>query len=168
VDRLHTRLIPFVVAVAFLASGCSRPTLGEPTFESDEALARAVLDGIARKDGDGLLRLSVTEDEFEELVWPTLPVSRPEVGMPIAYVWQDTRSKSRNHLIQTLAKFGGQRYQLARLQFDGPTTDHGTYTVSRETSLFVRDDRGRERKLQLFGSIIRQQGRSKVFSYIVD
>ena len=50
----------------------------------------------------------------------------------------------------------------------GDETDYGTFNVSRETRLFVHDSEGQEHTLRLFGSIIRQNGRSKVFSYIVD
>ena len=166
IPRALVRLVLFVALL--LPTACSKPTLLEPTFESDEALARAVLDALARKDGEGLLRLSVTREEFEELVWPTLPVSRPEVGMPIAYVWNDHSTKSRAHLAHTLATFGGQRFEVVRVEFGGGTTQHGTCTISREARLVVLDDEGREQTLRLFGSIIRQNGRSKIFSYIVD
>jgi hypothetical protein len=165
-QRALARLV--VLVALLLAAACSPPPRLNPAFESDEALARAVLDAVARKDADALLALSVTKDEFEDLVWPTLPVSRPDVGMPLGFVWQDNFSKSRYHLIQTLAQVGGRRYELDRIEFGGPTTDHGTHAVSRETRLVVRDDDGRQRTLRLFGSIIRQAGRSKVFSYIVD
>ena len=47
-------------------------------------------------------------------------------------------------------------------------TSTGTCTISRETRLIVRDETGEELTLRLFGSIIRQHGRSKVYSYIVD
>lgn len=165
--RLLTR--PFVLGVTLATlAACSRPVLLEPTFESDDALARAVLDGIARKDGPGLLGLSVSKDEFENLVWPTLPISRPEVGMPLAYVWQDNFTKSRAYLAQTVERYGGRRYDLVDVEFDGETTEYGSYSVSRETILVVRDERQEERHLRLFGSVIHQNGRSKVFSYIVD
>lgn len=119
-------------------------------------------------DAAALAAMALTKDEFEQIVWPTLPVSRPEVGMPIEYVWQDTFRKSRAFLQQTLSEYGGQRFALVRVEFRGPTTEHKGYTVSRETELVVRDERGAERRIRLFGSIIRQEGRSKVYSYILD
>jgi hypothetical protein len=178
VDRLHAELAlrPARVAPAvlllllalFSPSACSKPALVDPTFESDTALARAVLDRLERKDAEGLLALSVTRDEFEDLVWPTLPISRPEVNMPFDYVWQDNFTKSRAYLGQTLADFGGRHYDLEKVEFAGEETDYGTFTVHRETRLFVRDSDGQEQTMRIFGSIIRQNGRSKVFSYIVD
>ena len=162
------RAVALLLLLMLLAPGCSRTARLENTFESDEALAGAILDGLARKDSEGLLRLAVTRDEYEGLVWPTLPVSRPEVGMPVDYVWQDTLTKSRGDLALTLSQHGGRHYTLVRVESRGETTEHGTHTISRKTQLVVRDAQNRENSLRLFGSIIRQDGRSKVFSYIID
>ena len=166
--RLVSMLIACLCLTSLLSVGCSEVPRLEDAFESDDALARAVLEGMARRDHPGLLALAVTKDEFEELVWPTLPVSRPEVDMPLDFVWQDTFTKSHAYLAQTLASVGGRRYELVRVEFDGPTTEHGTHEISRKSRLIVRDDGGQERMLRLFGSVIRQNGRSKVFSYITD
>lgn len=158
-----------VFLLAFLPAACSSPPAPlEPSWESDEALAGAVLDAIERRDSEALMRMSVTKDEFEDTVWPTLPASRPEVGMPIDFVWGDTFSKSRGYLAQTLSEFGGRHFELVRVEFDGETTDHESYDVSRKTVLIVRDAEAHERRLRLFGSIIRQTGRSKVYSFIID
>lgn len=165
--------LPGLLLAAFAAallssSACSgTPTLAA-ALPSDEALAHAVLDGIARRDADALMGLAVTREEFEEIVWPALPASRPEVGMPASYVWQDTSAKSRAYLASTLAEYGGRRFTLLRVDTRGRTTDHGTHTISRETHLMVRDAAGQQHTLRLFGSIIRQHGRSKVYSYIVN
>jgi hypothetical protein len=153
--------------LACLAAGCSPPQL-QHTFDSDEALGRALLERLAVQDREALLQLAVTRDEFAGVVWPTLPVSRPEVGMPMDYVWQDTVTKSRAHLGQTLAEFGGLRYHLVRVEFQGTTTDYGTHSISRETRLVVRNAENQEQTVRLFGSVIRQGGRSKVYSYIRD
>ena len=161
------RGITVTLLLVALAACSSTPRLAQ-TYESDAALARAVLEALSAKDGERLAAMALGKDEFEEIVWPTLPVSRREVGMPLEYVWQDTATKSRAYLAQTLAAYGGQRFELTRVEFHGATTEHDRYTVSRKTSLVVTDAHGRERTIRLFGSIIRQRGRSKVYSYILD
>jgi hypothetical protein len=55
-----------------------------------------------------------------------------------------------------------------RIEFGGATTDHGPYTLSRKTHLVVRDESGAEMTVRLFGSMIRQRGSSKIYSYIID
>jgi hypothetical protein len=52
--------------------------------------------------------------------------------------------------------------------FDGETTDYGSYRVLRKSRVTLRDAEGRLTTARLFGSIIEQQGRFKVFSYVVD
>jgi hypothetical protein len=152
----------------FSLAACRPARTLAPAFDSDEALARAVLDGLAKRDVQGLLALSVSRDEFAELVWPTLPASRPEVGMPMTYVWQDSFTRSRASLAQTIEAVGGQRFTLVRVGFSGQQTDHNGVVIARKSYLVVADGQGQERQIRVFGSVIRQNGRSKVYSYIVD
>ncbi len=159
----------FVLLASSLGLGaCSTPRVLAHALSSDEALARAVLDAIARKDTAELIRLSLTKEEFEAIVWPTLPASRPAVGMPSRYVWQDTSNKSRAYLEKTMTDWGGRRLELIHIEFGGETTDAGVYSLSRKTRLVVRNEAGTEQSIRVFGSVIRQRGRSKVYSYIVD
>lgn len=157
-----------MIAAAAIVAGCGTPPTLTNTFESDETAVRAVLDAVAANDAERLISLSLTKEEFETIVWPTLSVSRPEVGMPMDYVWQDTSSKSRAYLAKALDDYGGQRLNLAHVEFRGNTTEHEGYTVSRKTYLIVTDETGEQKTIRLFGSIIRQDGRSKIYSYIVD
>lgn len=157
------------ILVASLSSvACATPAVLANTHSSDDALAQAVLDAMERRDVDALMRLSVSEEEFERVVWPSLPASRPEVGVSSSYVWQDTFTKSRAYLHRTLQQWGGKRLQLIRVEFAGDTTEGQSYSLSRKSRLVVRDEEGHERTVRLFGSIIRQAGQSKVYSFILD
>lgn len=157
-----------VVSLIVSLAACRPTRTLAPSFESDEALAQAVLDGLATRDVEGLLALSLSRDEFADLVWPTLPASRPEVGMPMSYVWQDSFSKSRTSLAQRIETLGGQRLTLVRVGFSGRQTDHKGVVIARKSHLVVKDNQGQQRQIRVFGSVIRQAGRSKVYSYIVD
>lgn len=166
---LRRAALTLALAASILAlTGCGSPPALANTLSSDEATAHAVLDALERRDAAALMALSVSQEEFERIVWPTLPASRPEVGMPSSYVWQDTFARSRAHLDATLRQWGGRRLQLVRVEFVGSTTDHGVYSLSRKTRLVVRDETGAESTVRLFGSIIRQRGGSKIYSFIVD
>ena len=54
------------------------------------------------------------------------------------------------------------------VRFQGDTTDYETYRIYRKTVLTLRDGSGQEIQARLFGSMIEQNGRYKVFSYVVD
>jgi hypothetical protein len=138
------------------------------TLESPEAVASAVITGMAAGNLGELKHLAVTEVEFRELVWPMLPASRPERNLPMEYVWGDLAAKSDANLRARLAGWQDRGFVLVSLSFKGGTEDYGTFKVHRETVLVLRDRDGREQNGRLFGSIIEHKGRFKVFSYVVD
>jgi hypothetical protein len=162
-DRREFLLMTLAVA----AQGCrSVPPLAN-TSESPDALARAVLDGLASNDRGSLEALAVNEREFRDHVWPDLPSARPERNLPFSYVWGDLRQKSGLSLTKTLATYGGKRYRLERVAFAG-TTGYGHYRVHRDATFHVLDAAGASAALRVCGSFLEQDGVWKVFSYVVD
>ena len=156
-----------MVASLLLASACSTVPPLQNTHPSAESLASAVLDAVARQDGDALGRLAVSEQEFRDHVWPDLPAARPERNLPFSYVWGDLRQKSEQSLRIRLTEHGGRRYTLESVRFDGDTTQYEHYLVHRDTVLTVRDHEGTTSEIRLFGSALEKDG-WKVFSYVVD
>lgn len=150
-------------------AGCSTapPPLAN-THPSPEALAAAVLDALAERDRDRLAGLALDGQEFRDVVWPELPSSRPERGVPVSYAWADLRQKSSNALRRLVARWGGRRFTLLGVAWDGETTDYGAYLVHRETRLRLLDETGREVEMHLYGSTLVRGNEHKVFSYVVD
>ena len=149
------------------AAGCaSTPPLAN-TFSTPEELARAVLEAIGTGDRARLDALALSEDEFENHVWPDLPAARPERNLPMAYVWGDLRQKSGQSLTRTLRAHAGTRYELRAVTF-GDVTPYAHFRVHREATFRVRDAAGSETDIRVCGSMIEQDGGWKVFSYVVD
>jgi hypothetical protein len=144
----------------------SVPPLAD-TSSSPEALAAAVLDGVARSDRARLDAVALTEREFRDHVWPDLPAARPERNLPFSYVWGDLHQKSDMSLAQMLMNHGGKRYQLTRVTFSGKT-NYTNYVVHREATFEVTDSAGALASLRVCGSFIEKDGVWKVFSYVVD
>ena len=61
-----------------------------------------------------------------------------------------------------------ERLDLQSIGFRGETSQYGTATVRRESVLVVRGSDGTVREIRLFGSMVEQDGRFKVFSYVTD
>jgi hypothetical protein len=162
------RFILMLVALAGLSACAAGPAPLEHAHSSADSLARAVLDAIERRDLGALNLLAVSEREFQEHIWPELPAARPERNLPLSYVWGDLHQKSDMMLRAMLAKHGGQKYVLRSVRFTGPTTSYETYLVHRDSELTVVDASGAELRLRLFGSMLENDGRVKVFSYMVD
>ncbi len=163
-----SRLLGVLLALT-LSSSCGRSGVAfQHTFDTPEALATAVLAGIARRDRPFLEGLAVSEVEFRGGVWPELPAARPERNVPWDYVWKDLRQKSHASLTTILSEHGGRRYQLVDITHLGESTTYGAVEIQRETQLGIRDDKGNAQKVRLFGSTIAITGRYKVYSYVVD
>jgi len=164
-----------VAAVALATAACSNPS--EPsrsaaalshTFESPDALARAVLDALAKRDADGLRELALSESEFRDHVWPELPTSRPERNVPFEYAWGQMKQRSDGSLGATLSRYGGRSLRFVQTRFTGDTTAYQSFSVMRESEIVAADDTGRELILRLYGSAMLKDGRYKLYSYVVD
>lgn len=155
-----------VWSLCFVAA-CGSPPPLEPTFPSSSALAGAVLEALADRDRVTLDRMALSEREFRDHVWPRLPASRPDRNLPFSYVWGELRQKSTATLSETLARHGGQRYDLLDVDF-GEVSDYGTYRVHREATLRIRRPDGTEALVRVCGSMIEQDNAWKVFSYVID
>jgi hypothetical protein len=164
-------MMVLLAAAALLMVGCgmgaASPGL-QHAAPSVDALASDVLHALARQDVTRLQALALTESEFRTLVWPGLPASRPEAGVPVEYAWNDLHTKSRSDLQQTLNALDGQRLALLSVRFTGRVSDYGTFRVFRDAVLEVRQADGTMRRLRVFGSVIEHEGRVKVFSYVTD
>jgi len=156
-----------VLALVSAFAGCGGVPPLAGTYPGAESLAEAVLDALAQKDRAALEGMALSEREFRDHVWPELPASHPERNLPFSYVWGDLRQKSTGALSETLARHGGRRYDLVRVDFNGQT-DYQSYGVHRETTLRVRDTAGQEQTLRVCGSFIEKDGAWKVFSFVVD
>lgn len=169
-DRVRRAVLSLCLLIVAGLTGC-RPAAPPPfthTFESPDALAREVLVRLARKDQGGLQELAVSRAEFADHVWPKLPASRPERNMPMSFVWGRLEQQSALSLAGTVARLGGTTCTLQEVRFEGETTDYGTFTVRRDSVLVVRTAQGTVERIKVFGSMLTQAGRHKVFSYVVD
>jgi len=139
------------------------------TFDSPGAVARAVLKAFAEEDVERLKSFPFSKEEFRLFVWPKLPASNPERGVPFDYAWGDLSQKSRNAIASSYARYKGRKLELLSLRFQDGETDYGEFKVHRKSELLVRDaGSGEELRLELFGSILEWKGKYKLFSYVTD
>ncbi len=163
------------MAAVIVTAACTAPA--EPTrsavplsntFDSPEALARAVLAALADKDLPQLRTLPLSEAEFRAIVWPELDTSRPERNVPFEYAWGQMKQHSDGSLDGTFGRYAGQPLTFVRARFTGETTSYQSFVVMRESEIIAADETGRELVLRLYGSAMLKDGRYKLFSYVVD
>jgi hypothetical protein len=158
-----------LAALLIFATGCGRSPALDWGLDSPQAVAEAVVAALDARDVRALERLSVNEQEFRQLVWPRQPAARPERNIPWDYAWRSLAARSRYQLRGRLSEWvSGQRFTVVGLKFAGETTDYGAYRVHRRSVVTLRDTAGRVETTRVFGSLIEQGGRYRVFSYVVD
>ncbi|HWI19137.1 MAG TPA: hypothetical protein VNT81_15390 [Vicinamibacterales bacterium] len=175
-DRISAALRSLLVAAIALAmAACTNPSepsrAGVPlaqTFETPDALARAVLDALARRDVAALRSMALSEAEFREYVWPELPVSRPERNVPFDYAWGQMNQRSEGSLGDTVGRYGGRPLRFVSTRFTGDTTTYQTFSVMRASEIVATDEGGKDLVLRLYGSALQKDGRYKLYSFVVD
>lgn len=158
-------MLSLVAATACTTTPSAVPLV--PSYDSKDAAVVAFLQALAARDAEALSQQVVNETEFLKHIWPALPASRPDVGMPADRAWAEQAQRNATFLAQTLAQHGGRRYELVAASFGGAATTYGRFTIHPEAALDVRDAGG-VREVRLFGSMIESGGRWKIYSFVVD
>lgn len=164
----------FILLTSLFVAACTQPTTPSSktplsnTFATPEALAHAVLTGLAGKDVAGLKALALSEQEFKDHVWPELDTSRPERNVPFEYAWGQLKQRSDGSLESVVGRYAGRSLKFVRTSFRGETTQYQSFAVMRESEIVALDETGKELVLQLFGSAMLKDGRYKLFSFVVD
>ncbi|MBN1417562.1 MAG: hypothetical protein JXP34_02235 [Planctomycetes bacterium] len=136
------------------------------SFATAEDLARAVLRALETKDEETLQRVRVTEQVYEEVLWPAFPqAKRPENTIPADFHWMLLDTRSRNGIRDALVENGGRAWDLVAVEPEG-IEDYGTYRLWRRVRLRVRPrEGGEERTIRPFGSMVERDGRFQVLGY---
>ena len=151
------------------AAGCGLSPRLNGGLSSPRELVQAVVRALDARDLPALERLGVSEQEFRQVVWPQQPAARPERNIPWDYAWRSLAAKSRHQLRARLNEWSNSDTgALVGVDFTGETTDYGTYRVHRRSAVVLRCPDGTLATVRIFGSMIEQGGRYKVFSYVVD
>jgi len=149
-----------------LACRSSPPPLSGAS-PSAQALAEALVTAYRTSDRAALDRMTMTEAEFRQWVWPHLPAARPERNLPFSYVWGDLHQKSDASLGQLFARHAGRDMAAESVRF-AAVSPYGEAVVHREALVAVSSPAGSGEPLRLSGSFLEIHGQWKVFSFVAD
>jgi len=128
-------------------------------------LAKQIVTGISRRDPSVLHALRVSRPEFETIVWPELPQSRPITHIPVSEVWGMQTAQCVAGVDRTISLFGGRRLTFLRVDYA-----HGepfrNFTLLRDVRILIRDPRdGRLTGLTVMPSVLERHGLYKALIY---
>lgn len=165
-------LVFTVVAIA--STGCSELEPAEASvdrslrFEGSaptlELLGEAVLDGLARGDTLSLEGYRLTEREHNDVVWPELPASAPEVNFPVDFAWQNIEGRNLRALRRVLPVYADRELTFRAVECRGRTQRFQTFEVLTDCWVSF-DAEGEPYEAQLFKDVLSRGGGLKVFRY---
>lgn len=157
-----------VALVSLFVTSCGKePTLLTGGGSSAEQLVQMALDRLAVPDEAGMDSLTITRFEHDSLLIPEMPIGKAPKEMTdinMAYVMM--RRTNMKGLRRAVADYGGNRFEVVKVEFPKQLETYGPFTVYRETVATVRDSTGAEFILPIFGSIVAAQGKFKLAAYI--
>jgi hypothetical protein len=162
----RARVAALLLVTLSLACRPSPPPLSGASA-SAEALADALVAAYRTRDRAALTRMTMTESEFRQWVWPHLPAARSERNLPFSYVWGDLHQKSDASLQQLFVRYAGRDMATETVRF-AAVSPYGQATVHREATITVSSPSGSGEPLRLSGSFLEAGGQWKVFSFVVD
>ena len=153
-----------------LMQGCSfmdKPD-AQGWYGSADALAQAVAQAVSTQNEEAFNRMRISRDEYMNLVWPNLPVSKIVGWKDNAdFVWTQHAAKSDSGLREMMRRYGGNPLQVKSVTLAPEATVYGNVTIhSRPVLLFDNSTKPGPAPV-LMGSMIEKIGRFKVFSYSI-
>jgi hypothetical protein len=132
---------------------------------SQEALAQAVLQAIARQDIQAMKDLALSKEEFARYVWPELPVSNPRTNVPLDFVWNDVYFRSTLRMQAIFDDLKGKEFGPVRVRCRRKEESYATHRAWPDMEVILRGADGKEFSYPLFGTLIEMDGIWKVYSY---
>lgn len=162
-------------ALATLASaGCGGIETAEASMDRSlrfegsaptlEVLGERVVEAFTRGDTVALSGFRLTEREHNEVVWPELPASAPEVNFPVDFAWQNIETRNRSALLRTMPIYADRQIEVRRVECRGETQRFDTFDVLTDCWV-VFDWNGERWEDQLFKDVLIRGGGVKLFRY---
>jgi hypothetical protein len=133
------------------------------TFDTPEACAQDLLDALLTRDPKVVHGVHVTKDEYEKLLWPEFPQSRPIVHEPVDeaffFYWSDC-NKGVN---KGLSTWGGIPLHVVRVRFDKGFAPFTNFNLYEGVAIEATDDQGRKTEVSIAPVFVERNGHWKVF-----
>lgn len=167
--RKGSTLILLLLVTLWPGTACSDLAKGSPLAgarTSPEALARAALEAVAVKDEEALSSLMITRDEYQGLLWPSLPDRNQ---MPFDFAWSVTGPRSRKARRVILEEYGGLPLELVRVDLGKDVEKYEAFTLYRDARMTVRrTDTGQEETFPLMNALVAMGGGWKFMNFAED
>jgi hypothetical protein len=148
----------------FQATLGDRPVTFSGGAATRDALVRAFIDAIERKDERSLRRLVVDRAEFAFLIYPTSPNTKPPYRLSPDIVWMQRSAATDKSVTRLLQRFGGQAAGYVGYSCTDTAVHQGQNRVWTQCVVRLRTPAGDSAAMRLFGPIVARAGTYKFLS----
>jgi hypothetical protein len=125
-----------------------------------------VLSALVRGDLATLEGFRLTEHEHNDVVWPELPASAPEVNYPLDFAWQNIQMRNARGLERILPIYRDRDLGFQRVECRGETEHFETFRVLTDCwVVFAAGHRPALFEAQIFKDVLVRGGGLKIFRY---
>lgn len=138
----------------------------ESAAASLDGLAAAILDALSREDVAALEAVRLTELEHNEVVWPELPASAPELAFPVDFAWSNIQARNQSALARIDDYYRGRKLTLVGAECRGEKQIFDTFDVLTDCWVSFKADRQSTiYEAQVFKDVVVRRGGLKIFRY---
>ena len=159
--------IPTLLA-RFRATVTDTPAVLSGGSDSPLALARARSRAIAAHDTAAVRALAVSKAEFGWLYYPHTKYVRPPYELGPELVWFTLVAASDKGAGRLLSRYGGRALRIEAVTCPDSTEQEGPNAVLRGCHVRFAVPDSAAREMQLFGALLKRDGRYKFLSYAND
>jgi len=150
------------------ARGYREVPVSDRTFEHGGAaslddLVQMVATGIDLGDGPMLDRSAVTFGDFETILWPEFPQSRPAAGVPINESWDFLRRRHMASFNRTTGEMHGKGLKVASIKV-GKVVKYTNFKLHDDMDVTLVDAQGNAIQFDMIRTVVECHGRFKLYS----
>jgi hypothetical protein len=126
-------------------------------------LVTAIVSGIDRGDGEALDRTAVTFHDFDGILWPEMPQSRPAANVPVGEAWDFLRRRHLSAFNRTSGDLAGTGLVLQGIEV-GKVVEYTNFRLHDDIRVTVLDANGDALFFPMIRTVAECRGRFKLYS----
>ena len=128
-------------------------------------LAEFILLALESGEPQAFVDLRINREEFDALIWPEFPDSRPYTNITSGDSWMFSIAKSSSGIADVITRYEDRKFDRVGIRFR-EITGFTNFKLYRDVVLRVRDiDTGEEIDLDVVRTVVERKGRFKVYIY---
>jgi hypothetical protein len=130
-----------------------------------EEFGRVVVAALSAQDVHALHSLRITRGEFEKILWPEFPESRPITNIQAGDAWSLSEPRSQSAANRAMGLYGGRQLRFLTIE-ESRIQTFTNFLLHRDVTILAVDEGTAEiQRIALSPSVAERKGRFKALLY---